>query len=246
VKIHRPSLGAQVYTEARGLFEKALELDPNLALAWEGLSFIYFVASTRELTGISGPETSKLALEAAEKAVLLDPLSSNAHVVLGLAARWNGLNERAVSACEKALELNPNNDEAYLCASRAYYVLGRLEESIRMVEIAERLNPRFRPWRRDFYTGASRYFMGEYEAAVTDLKRAKADFPRHQSLTFHLVAALAMAGRNAEAIAMLDDYYQLAGRTRDSIAEIRETHQNGTPDFEMLAEGSRRAGMPEQ
>lgn len=245
VKIHRPSLGPQVYEEAKELFDKAIDLDPSLAMAWEGLSFIHFVASTRELPGISGPDSVKLSLEAAERAVLLDPKSSGAHVALGLAARASGMGPRAISSCETALEINPNNDEAYLCASRAYYVAGRLEESIEMVEIAERLNPRFRPWRRDFYIGASRYFLGEYDAAVAALQSAKADFPKHQSLTFHLVAALAMANQDAAARAMLDEYFGLVGNDRNSIEEIRMTHEKLVPDFALLAEGLRRAGMPD-
>ena len=245
-KIHRPTLGAHVYTEAKALFDRAIALDPELALAWEGLSFVYFVASTRELPGISGPDTARLALEAAEKAVSLDPRSSNAHVVLGLATRWVGLSGRAIAACETALALNPNNDEAYLCASRAYYVDGRQEDAIRMVEIAGRLNPQMRPWRRNFYLGASRYFLGEYEAAAALFRAARTEFPRHQSLTFHLAAAEAMAGNLDQARQTLAEYYELPGAAGMTIDGVRRSHADAVPDMDLLAEGLRRAGMPER
>ncbi|MGR3342814.1 MAG: adenylate/guanylate cyclase domain-containing protein [Paracoccaceae bacterium] len=246
VMLHRVRLGPNVLSDAKKLFETALKLNPNTALAWEGLAFIHFAAATREIPGVSVPNSSELALKSAQKAVSLDPRRSNAHVVLGQAFFWKGQGARALAACERALALNRNNDEAHVCAAQANIVLGRFAESIRLIEKAQLLNPRFRAWRRNFYIGINRFFLGEYQNAVIALNKAKADFPRQQSVQLYLAASLAMVGRADDARTVLATYTKLARGKRNTIAKLRADRGRVIPDFERFAEALRRAGMPER
>jgi len=246
VMLHRVRLGPNVLSDAKKLFETALKLNPNTALAWEGLAFIHFAAATREIPGVSVLNSRELALKAAQKAVSLDPRSSNAHVVLGQAFFWKGQGERAITACERALALNRNNDEAHICAAQANLILGRFAKSIQLVKKAQLLNPRFRAWRRNFYIGINRFFLGEYQNAVIALNKAKADFPRQQSVHLYLAASLAMLGRTDEARTVLATYTKLARGKRNTIAKLRADRGAVMHDFERLAEALRRAGMPER
>ena len=245
VKMHRLSHGPGRFANANALFAKALKLDPNLALAWEGVAFIHYVAATRKLPGITGPHR-KLALEAAQKAVALDPRSSGAHTVLGLAYVWVRRPDRGLSACERSLNLNRNNDDAYIFAAQALRALGKSAEAIRMLEKSRQLNPRFSPWRRHMLIGANRVLLGEYDKAQIALNKAKAEFPTHQIVNMYLASALALSGRMEQARKALSEYLKLVGEKRNTIEKVRANLKHISPDIERILEGLRRAGMPER
>ncbi len=87
-------------------FEKAIEIDPDYALTWSGLSDAWIV-----LPGYSGepyPEYIKTAKEAALTAVSLDSNLAEAHASLGLVYQSEGDVANAVKEHETALMLNPN------------------------------------------------------------------------------------------------------------------------------------------
>jgi adenylate cyclase len=246
VTMHRSKHLATAYMDAKALFEKALKLDPNLALAWEGLSWVHFAASTREIPGVSVPNSSDLALEAAQKAVSLDPRSSNAYRVLGMAFYWKGQGENALAACQKALHLNRNNDLAIICASRATYILGKLEESIRLVKKSRQLNPQFRRWLKSFYIGTALFYLGRYQESVAAINEAQAEYPKHASIKLYLASSLAMLGREDEARVVLAEYTKLALGKRNTIEKLRADRGHIVPDFDRLATALRRMGMPER
>jgi adenylate cyclase len=246
VTMHRVRLRAKAFLVAKELFEKALELDPNLALAWEGLASVHFAAATREIPGVSVPNSSDLALEAAQKAVSLAPMSSNAHRALGMAFYWKGQGERALAACQKALNLNRNNDLAIVCVSRANFVLGKLNESIRLIKKSQQLNPRFREWLKNFYIGTGLFHLGKYQEAAVAFTKATADFPNHASIKLYLASSLAMDGRADEARVVLAEYTKLARGKRNTIEKLRADRGHIVPEFESLATALRRMGMPER
>lgn len=81
---------------------KALQLDAKSSLAWlsKGVGNYYLPASFGG--GVD------LAIKDMEKAISLDPKSSDAYVWLGTALRKKNANAEARKALEKALQLNPN------------------------------------------------------------------------------------------------------------------------------------------
>lgn len=89
---------------AIGLFAKAIELDPTLALAHAEL------ASARLLRGIQAgqsPWLAKAAVESAETAALLDPKLPEAHKALALIALYQGRFGEAESQLGEALAQRP-------------------------------------------------------------------------------------------------------------------------------------------
>jgi TolB-like protein/Tfp pilus assembly protein PilF len=100
--------GLQLATK---MFEKALEADPNFALAYAGLSDCY---STYVMNGIN---PSKSWLEKAEKAGLkalaLDPNLAEAHRSLSRLYMTEGRTEKAIYEAEAAVKANPNYGEAW-------------------------------------------------------------------------------------------------------------------------------------
>ncbi len=94
--------------EARRHFERALELDPNYAAAYAGLSISYL--HEYEASWSATPdEALERAYTLAQKAVALDDADSPARYAIASACFYRGQHELAKVHIEKALELNPND-----------------------------------------------------------------------------------------------------------------------------------------
>ncbi len=234
------------FVEAKRLLEKALELDPNIASAWSGLAFVHFAASFGNIPGVSAPNSSQLSLEAAQKAVSLDPKNAEGHWMIGVGYARNHQPERGWASCETAMDLNPNNDCGYVCAGLTNMALGKPDEAIPFFQESLRLNPRFRTFTKYKYMGHAKIHAGEDADAVTLLNKAIAASPNDATATLALVSALAMLGREDEARTTLDRFRELVGEERATIESLRASYSWMGPGVERLLEGLRRAGMPER
>ncbi len=89
---------------AKREFEKAIEIDPDYALAWAGLTYVfvdtYWYAD-------KAPIYIDKAREASRKAVELAPHLAESHAALGLTYRVAEEFDKATAEFEKAIELNP-------------------------------------------------------------------------------------------------------------------------------------------
>jgi adenylate cyclase len=124
--------------EARQLFIRSLEVDPDCGRAWEGLAstygleYMYFNATE---------ENQKEALRTSAKAIELLPRRAGPHVLAGLAntmARNYGIAE---DEFRQALELNPRSFEACYFFARMLVREGRLEEALEMFRRAAEIRP---------------------------------------------------------------------------------------------------------
>jgi TolB-like protein/Flp pilus assembly protein TadD len=123
---------------AIGLFQKALELDPNYAPAYAGLSGAY-----SQRVGLFGfqPGWIDTAIEVAEKAISLDPNLAEGHKALGLAVMQKGWYRRALQAYQKALELNPNLEPAVSDIGVTNLIMGRFDEALPWMKRSLALDP---------------------------------------------------------------------------------------------------------
>ncbi len=92
--------------DARGAFEKAVELKPENSVYHSNLAFTHLFLGR-----------SKQAKEHAEKAVLLEPRNAAGYSLLGQIELWDGKLGAALSSAEKAIAANPNNAQGYLLKS---------------------------------------------------------------------------------------------------------------------------------
>jgi len=120
-------------------FEKAIELDPNYALAYAGLADAYSVLPSN--IGYPAEEAFPKAKEAAEKALELDDKLAEAHASMGLALANEGNPDEAEKEYKKAIELNPGYAYAHYWYSLLLSIMGRSEESLNELETAYELNP---------------------------------------------------------------------------------------------------------
>jgi len=120
------------------LFSRAIELDPDFALAWAGLadcwSFL-FMYSERSETSRQQAET------ASGRAIELDPESAQAQASRGVALSLSRRDDEAEKAFETAIGLDPTLFEAYYFYARHCFVGGDLEKAARMYQQATKVFP---------------------------------------------------------------------------------------------------------
>ncbi|MEO5857742.1 MAG: protein kinase [Pyrinomonadaceae bacterium] len=120
-------------------FERALQIEPDYALAYVGLADCYTLLEL--YTGASAAETLPRAKEYALRAIELDISSSEAHTSLGYVYYTMWQWDDAERHLKRAVELDPNNPTAH----HRYYLLlretGRLEKAAAIIARARELDP---------------------------------------------------------------------------------------------------------
>jgi TolB-like protein/DNA-binding SARP family transcriptional activator len=191
--------------EARRYFERALELDPDYAAAYAGLSISYL--HEYEASWCEAPEEAlERAYTLAQKAVALDDADSPARYAIASACYYRGQHELAMVHVEKALELNPN-DYHNIC-SKGYFLAfsDRPSESIACSNEAMRLNP-LTPDNCLFAIGIAEYVAGRYEEALAAFGKTKGWGLLRPAW---IAACYAQLGRDAQARAAVAEVRDLA------------------------------------
>jgi TolB-like protein/tRNA A-37 threonylcarbamoyl transferase component Bud32/Flp pilus assembly protein TadD len=124
--------------QAIELFKKALELDPDYALAHAGLSDAYFQRVIR----FGFPEWYDRAVEEAQKAISLDPNLAEGYKALGNAyGVVKGWWRKAGEAYQKAVEVNPASAIACGALSDFYIRIAEYDKAFSLAKKAIALNP---------------------------------------------------------------------------------------------------------
>jgi len=146
-------------------FQRAVELDPEFALAWVG------VAETANLRGgysnLDIDEVLRLRKEATQRALALDDQLGEAHLSRATILNFYGRNEEADAAYRRAIELSPGYATAYMWyAGSLRNFPERLEESVELGRKAVELDPLSSVARvslADSYRALGQYDKGEAE-----------------------------------------------------------------------------------
>ncbi len=230
---------------AKELFDKAIALDPNIASAWSGLAFVHFVASFGNIPGVTEPNSKDLSLQAAQRAVELDPKNAEGHWMVGFGYTRNGQTDLAWPSCQTAMALNPNNDCGYVCAGLTKMAMGEPAEAIPYFQHSVRLNPGFRVFTKYKYMGVAYVQNGQDAEAIEVLNRALAKSPDDAFAYMILTAAQALDGRNEAAQSSLQAFLSLSKASPPNIASLRQSNSWLGPGFARVLEGLRLAGLPE-
>ena len=225
--------------EARRLYEKAIELDPDYARAYASLAWTYLVEHS-ERWGNAEDQPLERALELARQGVMVNPASHSNHLALGQVCLSKGLYDEALEALETAIELNPNDADGYAFLARALSFAGRPDEAIDLMDKAQRLNPAAPHWYA-WNLGMAYYLARRYDDAVSALRKGR---PLGAMAYRWLAAAYGQLGRELEAKAAAEEYLK---RTPDfSLASHLEMLPfQHAEDREHYAAGLRKAGLSE-
>jgi TolB-like protein/DNA-binding winged helix-turn-helix (wHTH) protein len=181
-------------------FERATQLDPGYALAWVGLSR---ARKWQAVTGLIPKEEGyRLAREAVERALALNPNLAEAHTQMGRIKQqidfdWTG----ADASYRRAVELEPGNPEGLRVAAGLVAYLGRLNEALPLARRAVNLDP---------LNAGSWDGVGEIEFRAGKLDEAEADLKKaHELRPDYLLSST-----------FLSEVYVMRGRPQDALPEI--------------------------
>ena len=188
--------------EARRLFEEAIELDPQFAEAYAGLSLTYTVNCFRGWD--KSLELSERAIELSHRALELNPYLSVAYQSLVVANIHLERHAEAVEAAKRAVELDANDDNAYSALGFALLFDGQFVEALQSFRQALRLNPR----RPSEAWGASAFLnfqAGRIDEAVELWERVRAANPDLLQPRVVLARHYERSGRHEEARAVVQE-----------------------------------------
>jgi TolB-like protein/DNA-binding winged helix-turn-helix (wHTH) protein len=226
--------------EARALFDRALEIDPNNADAVAGSAATYL----RDYVfgwGDPGTDYEAKVLGQANRAIALDPERTSAYQVKADYLTMSGRPRAALGVADAGLAINPNAVPLYAPRASAENALGRFEEAKADAERAIRLSP------RDPFLGMFRVALGDaelnlgrFDAAIDAYRRALVSGQRWFSVYASLAAAYAHAGEMDEAKAALAEARRL---NPELTVQWMIEHE---PHFPAVFDGVRKAGLPEE
>ena len=209
--------------KAAEFFQKAIDLDPNYALAYAGLADVYSI--TPMYTGTAPGEVVPKAIAAARKAVELDEKLAEAHTALGNALSANVQLSVAEQEFRRALELNPNYATAHQWLSECLFAQERFQESLAEIERAYELDPLSLIINASY--ASSLGGLGRFEEAITRARK-----------TLELDPDL-LPGHE-----ILGQTYEAMGKLEEAIVEYRKATELGpTPaNYAMLAHAYAKTG----
>lgn len=201
-RYHLQRLNEEDLKRSIGHFERAIELDPEYAAAWAGLSIAW------HQRGIEGEkrfrEAEPAARRAATRAIELDQGSAEAHTSLAfIKVRYDRDWAAAEQQYKHAIALDPGFPDAHQYFAYLLSALGRHSEAVSEIQIAERLDPFSAAVQSHF--GRMLYRARNYAEAERRLTRATELDPR--------------GGRGYN---RLGDLYEQMGRYTDAIVIMKK------------------------
>jgi TolB-like protein/tRNA A-37 threonylcarbamoyl transferase component Bud32 len=151
-------------------FELALKKDPNYALAYAGISFVW---TGRQQMGLTpAKEASPKAKAAALKSLALDDTVAEAHYALANIMAWGDWDwTGAEMEFKRAIELNPNFPDARIFYSHLLNIMGRPDDAMEEVKRALELDP----YNSLFHSLAAADFLlvHQYDEAIAQARSAQ-------------------------------------------------------------------------
>jgi len=206
----KDELMREVWSEAIGYYQQAIEIDPTYALAYAGLADCYIsLAVPIFMMGVApAAESVNQARAAAQSAIELDESLPEAHLMLGAAlylmgnAQWRG-------EFDRALELNPNLAPAHNYYGAILFSEERLEDALEKIARARELDPLSTFINTNL--GMGLYRIRRYDEAIAQLQKTLEMDPNFIRAHWGLGRVYEQQGRFEEAIAEFQQAEQLSG-----------------------------------
>jgi TolB-like protein/Tfp pilus assembly protein PilF len=181
-------------------FQKAIDEDPNYALAYAGLADCYNLLNS--YGALPPRESAPLIKAAAKQALKIDDVLAEAHTSLGHVKMmhdwdWPG----AEREFKRALGLNPNYATAHHWYALYLRAIGRFEESLKEIRQAQRLDPL--SLIINTVVGTHFYYARQYDKAITQCRETLELDPNFHVAYGVIGEAYIQKGMYKEAIAVL-------------------------------------------
>lgn len=207
--------------KSKKFFEEAIRLDPNYALAYDGLVDYHF--NTIWYAGASQSEAVAKAKVAVQKIVELAPDSPEAHDGLARIANIEGQKETYRREQEKAVELAPNN--ASIWQNYAFSLAHRTPDALAAIRRAQELDPLSPSISTD--VGVILTWNKRYDEAIDAYQKTIEAYPDFRSAYENLSAAYEAKGMYPEAVAAYLESLRLEGAGAKKLAAYRTAFERG-------------------
>jgi len=220
-------------------FEQAIKTDPTFAPAYVGLGEAYGQLSS-VLVGDRPREFRPKLIDAARKALELDPELAEAHVLLGTIYQKQWRWPDAENEFKTALDLTPNDAKAHVGFANFLLSQGQIDEALDWAKRGRKLDPAAvsAPGELAWIL----FFARRYEDAERELRATLAVKPDQTTALWYLGFVLIADGRAGEAIPVLEKdlvvshgspgvkgvlvrAYASAGRRKDALHLLDELKQ---------------------
>jgi tetratricopeptide (TPR) repeat protein len=198
--------------EAQKLYEKAVSLDLDFAMAWAALAETYWLQAQYQWVEDTDAAWTRTT-DAAQKALAADESNPYAFTQLGFVEAFRGDPAKAVALAEKAAALAPSDaDMNAILGQRVNLIAAKPREGLGLITKAMRLNRSYPDWFMEA-AGQANYSLGDYDKALAAFQEYHKRNPDDTDGYVEIIYTSATAGRLEEAKAI--------------VAELLEKH----PDF---------------
>jgi len=239
-KTYFATFDSTIHNAVRECLERTVKTHPEYADAWAYLA----VTITDEYALGYNPRPNSLerAIEAAKRAISLDPENQVGHWFLARALFFKHDLEQFLPAAERAVSLNPNNTA--VCAGAAVYIslAGQWDKGKALIERAIALNPNHPGWYHMplfFY----HYRKGEFQTALAHAQKWQQGLRTVYLPYIALAAVYGQLNRQEEASAAVNELLKLNPNFPENAwREFRKF--NIEPKLaERMSDGLRKAGL---
>jgi len=224
--------------EARKLFRRAIELDPNYATAYAGLGWTYYEAVRWGWTG-SPQDSMQQAHDLSQRALSLDTNDISGRHLLASVYNTRRRHDLSLIESERLIAINPNDAVSHAQQGIALTWLGRPEGGIRALERALLFDPDM-PADIFWHLGLAYYMKEQYvdSAAVLERNIGRRTDPFWDYMVLAAVYAQMDrkedAARAAQAVRQINPQYKRL---------MRFGQFDNSADIERVSEGLRKAGL---
>lgn len=239
--------GAKVpaYTEAIGLLERALALEPDYAPALALAALAHEKRGTFGGTAPTGVNDEEISLAYAQRALDVDPDDALAMALFGWERIMFRRDYAGLALCSRAVEINPNNRAVLDLAAVAHLHAGDLEDVIACGMRALELSP----GAPDAYMclnhiSSAHFFAGRFEEAAHWAQRSIDLEKNYIYSRLFLAASCAHLDRAGQAQSEMKRALEI--RPDYTIAFDQDDCMRFPERRKLWLDGLRKAGMPER
>jgi len=180
-------------------FERAIQLDPNFALAYDGLGAC---SVNRVFKGFGGAEDYQRAEQAFTKALAIDPNIVEARMLMVFVYLWRGQKQKARDEVERARREAPNEPVVHFVKGLLHRLDGEYGRALRSYDRLVRLDPAAHVV-ASYSRALVHMYMGHFEDTFRELDTA-GDQDNALVRTFRALG-LYYTGRTDEAAVLMSD-----------------------------------------
>ena len=199
-------------------FKRAIELDPDYALAYVGVADSYTKLGDVGVAALPPRKAFSKAKMAAVRALESDSALAEAHTSLGHLNLHDYEWSEAEREFKHAIELNPNYATAHHWYAYHLLMNGRQTEAINEIEHALSLDPLSLPINADY--GEVLYFARRRDEAIEQLRKTLEMDPHFYPAHSDLARVYEQEGRYEEAIIEIQTALALSPESTDGLATL--------------------------